>query len=183
MGLSLKREEYYTYKDWLSWDEDFRAELIDGQIVMMAPPSRTHQKVSVELVRQLANFLKGKSCQVFHAPFGVRLSKTEDTVFEPDIVVVCDKSKLNKKFCDGAPDFVIEILSPSTARYDRFIKLLKYQRAGVREYWIVDPDTKSVNVFMLENKKYVVSAYGDDDVVPVTVLEGCEIALADVFGE
>ena len=181
MGLSLKREKYYTFDEWLSWDEDVRAELVDGELVMMASPSQRHQEVLGELYFQLKSFLKGKPCKVYPAPFGVRLSNKEHTVFEPDIVVVCDKSKLGGKVFNGAPDMVVEVLSPSTARLDRLTKFHKYQQAGVREYWVVDPDTKIVQVYLLENGRYVVEAYGDSDLVPVSALEGCRITLTDVF--
>jgi Uma2 family endonuclease len=173
----------YTYEDWLSWDEDVRAELVDGNLYMMAPPSRRHQAVIMEISRQLANFLRGKPCKVFPAPFGVHLNEEEDTVFEPDIVVVCDKSKLDEKGCKGAPDFIIEILSPSSARMDRLLKYNKYQLSGVREYWIVDPETTSVQVSILENGRYYTTVYGEDGVAPVAVLPGCEIVLKDVFAE
>jgi Uma2 family endonuclease len=183
----LKEEERYTYADLIEWDEDVRAELHDGEAVMMSPPVRIHQGISTELVLQLGNFLKGKNCKLYAAPFGVRLfpkkDRSDKTVFEPDIVVICDKEKLDERGCNGAPDLVIEITSPSTARYDRIYKFRKYQQAGVREYWIVDPDTMSVHVCILENDKYVVSAYDETETIPVTVLEGCEIDLKAVFAE
>ena len=197
MPLPIERERY-TYADYCTWDDDFRCELIDGEIyvdgqlypgkpgaaVMMAPaPALGHQSISVDLTRQLANFLKGKPCKVFHAPFDVRLNAGtgDDTVVQPDIAVVCDMSKLSEKGCVGAPDLVIEILSPSSARRDRFLKLNAYQRAGVREYWIVDPDTKTVLVNILENGKYFIKSFSDADTAPVHVLEGCTIGLRDVF--
>jgi len=181
MGLSLKREGYQTFNEWLSWDEGVRAELVDGEAVMMALPSQKHQEIIMELSRQLANFLKGKPFKVYPAPFRVRLSKKEHTVFEPDIVLICDKSRLGGKIFNGAPDMVVEVLSPTSARHDRLTKYQKYQHAGVREYWIVDPDIKTVHVCLLENGRYIMEAYGDTDIVPVSVLEGCEITLADVF--
>lgn len=183
MGLGLRKEKSYTFEDWLSWDEGVRAEIMDGALVMMAPPSQKHQEIMGEIFRQLATFLKGKSCKVFPAPFGVRLAQDEHTALEPDIVVVCDRKKLDGKVCNGAPDMVVEVSSPSTARHDRLVKYHKYLHAGVREYWIVDPDTKTVQVFLLEGGKYVVNAYGDTDVVSVSVLEDCQITLEDVFAE
>jgi len=199
MPLQQENREY-TYADYLSWDESERIEIIDGipyhtyggQIVegapvMQATPSSAHQSISMELSRQLANFLKGKPCKAFAAPFTVRLEALEDdrdgTAVEPDIVVVCDHSKLDDKGCKGAPDMVVEIISPSTARKDRIIKFNKYQQAGVREYWIVDPDTKGVQVCILENGRYVTYMYADTDTAPVTVLPGCNISLPDVFAE
>jgi Uma2 family endonuclease len=143
-----------TYVDFLEWDEDFRAELHDGEVVMMAPPLTKHQQVCGELFFQIRSYLEGKSCKVFPTPFGVRLfpkkDRSDNTVFEPDIVVICDQEKLDEHGCNGPPDFVIEIISPSTAKYDRVYKLRKYEKAGVREYWIVDPETKSVQVLLLK---------------------------------
>jgi Uma2 family endonuclease len=108
---------------------------------------------------------------------------SDDTVLEPDISVICDPSKLDARGCNGAPDLVIEILSPSTARHDRIVKFRKYQEAGVREYWTVDPDTKTVQVFILDDGRYIASTYDDTDTAPISVLPGCEIKLSDVFAE
>jgi len=183
----LKEEEQYTYADYFGWDEDVRAELHDGELVMMAPPLRVHQGIITQLVYQIESYLKGKKCKVYPAPFAVRLFPEKDdsdtTVFEPDIVVICDADKLDDKGCNGAPDLVIEIISPSTARYDRIYKFRKYQQAGVKEYWIVDPETKSVQVCILENGRYIMSVYEDTEKAPVGVLEGCKIDLSGVFAE
>ena len=181
----------YTFADALTWGENERIEIIDGEAFMMAPPSRIHQKVSVAITSQLYNFREGKKCEVYPAPFGVRLFEEDgdspddvDTMVEPDISVVCDKSKLDKHGCKGAPDLVIEILSPSTLRHDRFVKLGLYQRAEVREYWIVEPETQTVQVYTLENGILQPSAfYGPSDVAKVNVLEGCFIDLGKVFTE
>jgi Uma2 family endonuclease len=181
----LKEEEFYTYADYLRWNDGERYELIDGEAYMMSTPSRLHQEISRELLGALWDFLRGKPCKVYGAPFSVRLAPAEDqsddTVVEPDIVVVCDSSKLDDRGCNGAPDLVIEILSPSTIRYDRIIKFQKYREAGVREYWIVDPEEKILTAFVLKNGEYVASAYEDTDTAPVTVLPGCEISLKAVF--
>jgi Uma2 family endonuclease len=182
--MPLPREnEKYTYEDWLSWDEDVRAELVDGEVYMMAPPSRRHQKIAGEIFGQLWAFLKGKPCEVYAGPFGVHLNEEEDTVFEPDVVVVCDKSKLDDKGCTGAPDLIVEVLSPSTGRMDKLLKLNKYQQAGVREYWIVDPQDLTVSANILEDGRYFITAYDEADVMPVAVLPGCEINLQEVFAE
>jgi Uma2 family endonuclease len=153
--------KYYTYTDFLEWDEDVRAELFDGELVMMATPLRAHQAASGELFFQIRTYLTGKKCKVYPAPFAVRLfpqkDKRDDTVFEPDIVVVCDQEKLDDKGCNGPPDMVVEIVSPSSAKYDRVLKFRKYQKAGVREYWIVDPEIKTVQVCVLENGRFVPS--------------------------
>jgi len=179
-----KQDKLYTFDEWMSWDEDVRAEIHDGKLVMMAPPTLEHQEISGAIFAQFHAHLKGKPCKVYAGPVGVRLEMRDHTVFEPDIIVVCDQSKLEGKIiCTGAPDLVVEILSPSTVRYDTFIKFQKYQAAGVAEYWIVDPESKAVQVFLLENGRYVSYMYQSHDVIPVAVLPGCEIALADVFEE
>ena len=185
-------EKYYTYADILSWDEDVRAEIIDGELYMMAPPSRIHQEISGALFAQIYNFLSDKPCKVYHAPFGVRPLEQDgdtpnkvDTLVEPDIAVVCDQSKLDDRGCKGAPDLIIEILSPSTARHDRFVKLNLYNRAKVREYWIVDPFNYTVEVLLPdESGRLMVSAvYSREHKAIVNVLPGCEIDLTAVFPE
>lgn len=182
----------YTFADVLAWDEGERAELIDGDVYQMATPSRVHQEISMELARQFANFLEGKPCRVYPAPFGVRLFEREgdrpedvDTVVEPDLCVVCDISKLDDYGCKGAPDLMVEILSPSTRRHDRLVKLDLYQRAGVREYWIVDPEYRSVQVFTRDGTGLLrpLEDYSRGDIAQVNVLEGCTINLAQVFSE
>lgn len=191
MPLPAKQERY-TFADILAWDEDERIEIINGEAFMMAPPSSRHQEISMELARQLANFLEGKRCKVYHAPFGVRLFEQDGdtpddvaTMVEPDLSVVCDRSKIDRHGCKGAPDLIIEILSPSTRRRDRLVKLNLYQRAGVREYWIVDPDSQSVQVFLPDNggSLRLHEDYGREDVAKVNVLDGCFIELSKVFSE
>jgi len=178
----------YTFTDYYSWDDGKRWELIDGipyEMHVMSPaPSRTHQWIVGQLHLQLASFFKGKPGEVYIAPFDVRLNSdnADDIVVQPDIVVVCDSSMLNEKGCKGAPDMVIEVLSQSTARHDRLVKFRLYQNAGVREYWIVDPDSRTVSAHVLENGKYIVTPYGDEGSAPVHVLEGFEIKLPEVFG-
>jgi len=182
----LREEKRYTYADYLTWDDSQRWELIDGIPYAMAPaPSQSHQEASSELHRQIANFLKGKPCKVFAAPFDVRLNvgNDDDTIMQPDLLVVCDSSKLDGKSCNGAPDLVIEILSQSTAQRDKWVKFNVYQRAGVREYWIVDPDAKAVAAHLLENGNYTAKAYGDTGTAPVGVLPGCEIDLQEIFAQ
>ncbi len=182
----------YTFADVLSWDEDERIEIISGKVFMMATPSRIHQKITGELFRQLANFLEGKQCEVYAAPFGVRLFEQDgdseenvDTVVEPDISVVCDRSKLDKRGCKGAPDMIVEVLSPSSLRHDRLVKLNLYQQAGVREYWIIDPENRAVQVFLQDGSGSlrICEEYGSQDVAKVNVLDGCFIELSKVFSE
>ncbi len=181
----------YTFADYLTWDEDEHIELIDGEAVMMAPPSTKHQVISGEIFRQLANFLEGKKCLAIPAPFAVRLFEGNKdvpenvrTVVEPDISVICDRSKLDGHGCKGAPDMVIEILSPSNLRHDRLVKLNLYQQAGVREYWIVSPEAQTVEVFLLKDGWLVPHGfYEKDGIAKVNVLEGCFIELCKVFKE
>ena len=182
----------YTFEDALMWDGGERIEIIDGEAVMMAPPSRIHQKISFEIGRQIGNYLEGKKCEIYLAPFGVRLFEKDgdapgdvDTMVEPDISVVCDKNKLDKHGCKGAPDMVIEVLSPASLRHDRLVKLGLYQRAGVREYWIVDPKNKAVQVFLRDGSGSlkIHEEYGPRDVAKVNVLDGCFVELGKVFTE
>ncbi len=189
--MPLPQEKRYTLADALAWDEQDRIELIDGYPVMMAPPSRAHQEAVMELSAQLHAYLKGKKCKVYPAPFAVRLFEQDgespedvDTLVEPDVSVVCDPSKLDEIGCKGAPDLVMEVLSPSTMRHDRFTKFNLYQRAGVREYWIVNPAEKSVQVFVLEEGHYAAKDFGiAGGTVRVNVLEDCTIDLSQVFSE
>lgn len=188
MALPLKKESY-TFADCLTWPENERIELIDGEAVLMSLPSTVHQKISGELFRQLANFLEGKKCEVFSAPFGVRLFEKDgdspenvDTMVEPDISVICDRDKLDRHGCKGAPDLIVEILSPSTQRRDRLIKLELYQRAGVREYWLVSPEEQTVQVLLFTNGLLLPrELYKKGDIAKVNVLEGCFLELEKVF--
>ena len=191
MALPAEKDRY-TFADVLAWEENERAEIIDGGTVMMAPLSTAHQLISGALFAQLHNFLEGKKCQVIPAPFAVRLFEKDgdgpddvDTMVEPDISVVCDRDKLDGKGCKGAPDMVIEILSPSTHRHDRITKYNLYQRAGVREYWIVEPETQTVQVFLRNESGLLLphESYSREDVAKVNVLNGCFIELGKVFPE
>ena len=189
MAVPAEKKMKYTLADCLAWEEGTRGEIIDGEAVMMAPPSTAHQLISMELARQLANFLEGRKCRVLPAPFAVRLferagDKPEDvqTVVEPDLSVVCDSAKLDKYGCRGAPDLVVEVLSPSTQRHDRLVKLDLYQRAGVREYWIVSPEEQTVQVLLLRSGLLLPhELYGPEDIAKVNVLEGCFVELSKVF--
>ncbi len=191
MALPAEKERY-TFADVLTWPGDERAELIDGEVVMMAPPTTTHQLISGEIFRQLANYLEGKKCRAIPAPFAVRLFEKDGeapedigTVVEPDISIVCDTSKLDKHGCKGAPDMVVEILSPSTQRHDRLVKLSLYQRAGVREYWIVNPEDQTVQVMLMDGGGVLQlhEVYDRQGVAKVNVLDGCFIELGKVFAE
>jgi len=182
--MNLAEEEIkYTYKDYVKWNNKIRYELIDGVPCAMASPSRLHQTISRKLLVQLDNFLRGKTCEVFHAPFDVRLNagSFDDIVVQPDLLIVCDESKHDGKSVMGAPDMIIEILSLANTRHDTNVKFRLYQKSGVCEYWIVDPYNKAVQAYVLKNEKYTGRIYRDDDVIPVYTLKGCQINLADVF--
>ncbi|MCL1837462.1 MAG: Uma2 family endonuclease [Treponema sp.] len=179
-NLAYKLEENYTYADYLYWDDGERYELIDGIAYMMAAPSTLHQRVSREFFLAICEFLKNKPCEAFSAPYDVRLFPEEDnsdtTVVQPDILVVCDSSKLSDgKACKGAPDLVIEILSDSSVIMDRKVKAELYRIAGVKEYWIVNTDTLEVMVNVLTNGQYVPTFYRDH--VQSSVLQGLDIDL------
>ncbi len=187
--MPLPKERKYTYADYLKWPENERWEIIDGVAYMQAAPTWQHQSISGELYRQFSNYLSDKKCRVFSAPFDVCLSevKQEDDdinkVVQPDLVVICDESKLRKTGYFGVPTLIIEISSPATSRRDRVYKFNIYEKAGVKEYWIVDPDGKFVNVFSLqENGRYGrPEIYTDENKVKVTVFQHLEIDLSMVF--
>lgn len=159
MAQQALNQPLYTYRDYLTWPEDYRCELIDGRSFAMAPaPSLDHQTVVVELTAQIASQLRGKPCRVLSAPLDVRLpEKTESeneitNVVQPDILVVCDANKLDQKGCLGAPDWIIEVLSPRTAAKDHIHKRLLYERHGVLEYWLVHPADRLVTVYRLNTE-------------------------------
>ena len=192
MNSALKLEDrHYTYADYYAWDlaEGERYELIYGEAYEMAAPSRIHQEILGALFVQLHTFLKGKPCKVYAAPLDVRLfakeDESDDTVVQPDIIVVCDHSKWDKKDSgyNGAPTLAIEILSPSNRAHDNLLKFNLYRDAGVKEYWVVDPEMKGVHIHSLTDAGYLTVAYGEKAAAPVGVLEGCVITLADAFGE
>ena len=167
MGLPKRDIETHTYADYLTWPDDARYELIDGVAYAMAPaPVRRHQEVVGELFRQIADALDGKTCRPYLAPFDVRLPKLKskasnkvDSVVQPDISVICDRDKLDERGCLGAPDWIIEVLSPSTASHDQIVKHALYERFGVREYWLVHPVDKLVIIYTLSE-----GAYGKPDI-------------------
>lgn len=189
----LAENETYTFADYLSWDAPERYELIDGEAVLLAAPSPSHQEISGAIYAQLWNYLEGKKkCKAYHAPFDVRLFEQEgdspenvDTVVQPDITLVCDLSRLDDRGYRGAPDMLLEILSPSTRRYDRLTKLELYQRAGVKEYWIVNPDEQTAQVYLLDEHGLLRlrEEYDRKGIAKVNSLDGCFIELSRVFPE
>ena len=173
----------YTYSDYLTWDDDQRWELIDGVPFMMSAPSRLHQEISGNLFGELYILLKGKPCRVYSAPFDVRLNADtfDNTVVQPDVIVICNKDVLDKAGCKGPPDLVIEVLSQSTSSRDKKLKFEKYREAKIKEYWIADPNAKTVSVSILENGDYSTRVYGEKDMLPIHMLENSEIDLKEVF--
>lgn len=152
--MPLPQANIYTIEDIHALPEGTRAELIDGQIYYMAPPTRKHQDITGELFGTIREYIKSKkgTCKPYVSPFAVYLDETNYTYVEPDISVICDRNKLNDRGCVGAPDWIIEVVSPSTRRADYFTKLFKYRTAGVREYWIVDPDKNRIQVYNFEHE-------------------------------
>lgn len=177
---ALAQEKSYTINDIYALPDGERAELIDGQIYMMAPPSRKHQTIARELFSSINSYIKSKSgsCEPFFAPFAVFLNKDDANYVEPDISVICDKSKLTDKGCLGAPDWIIEIVSPSSKRMDYFTKLFKYCTSGVREYWIVDPDKKRITVYDFESED--TQDYTFSDSVKASIFDNLYINFSDI---
>ena len=190
MADAMRTEDYedkrrYTYADYLEWEGPERFQLINGEVFEMASPSVAHQALQVELLTDFNNWLRGKPCRVFGSPLDVRLfpkeDKSDNTVVQPDLLVICDQSKLDKGSVNGPPDLVIEIVSPSNTHSELFLKFQYYLKAGVREYWVVDPESKKVSVHVYENGHYISTIYEDNDRIPVSVLTGLEISLEDLW--
>ncbi len=160
MASVQPRSGEFSYADYLAWPESERWQLLDGHAYSMAPPSLAHQRVVFELARQIGNQLEGHPCQGFAAPVGVRLPAADEadaeirTVFEPDLLVVCDPGKLDARGVRGAPDFIIEVLSPSTAAFDLVDKRQRYERAGVGELWLIDPISGVLTVYRREGEQF-----------------------------
>lgn len=186
--MPLPKSQHCTYADYLSWDSKSKYELFDGVPVMQARPSILHQHAQAQLARQLANFLEDKPCRVFpeievlFPDHDQQAAGDVQNVYVPDIAVVCEPEKLTEQYCFGAPTVIMEILSPSTAKADRVLKLNRYQSAGVREYWIISPQERTINAFLLQNGVYRLSgAYSETDTAPVSSLPGCFINLGGIF--
>jgi Uma2 family endonuclease len=186
----LDLNKTYTYADYLLWQFQERVELLKGRILQMSAPSRYHQKISQRLSFFISKHLWKSPCEVYAAPFDVRLphfsekkNKNIITVVQPDICVICDKTKLDAKGCIGAPDFIIEILSPGNSRKEMKEKYEIYEEAGVKEYWLIHPEEKMVQRFVLnEQGKYIgLQPLVVDDIATTAVLQGLEIHLIDVF--
>ncbi|WAR44814.1 Uma2 family endonuclease [Methylomonas rapida] len=183
MGFALEQDKHYTYRDYLTWPDDFRCELIDGKIYLMTPaPLLAHQDVAGEIFTQAKLALRGKSCRAFIAPVDVRLpspaeaDENTDVVVQPDVFVVCDVGKLDRRGVRGAPDWVVEVLSPSTAGKDQIEKRRIYERHGVLEYWLVHPTDRILTIYRLINGEFgKPDIYPLEEQTPVAVLPGVTI--------
>ena len=191
MSLAFNENVIYTYKDYASWNDDERWELIQGIPYCMSPaPSRMHQEISRNLFVKFANYLDGKQCKVYYSPFDVRIpieGASDDNIInvvQPDIVVICDKNKLDDKGCIGSPDLIIEIISPSTAKKDLNEKFSLYEQAGVTEYWVVYPYEKIIFIYSLVNGKYNEGIeYDVSKSIAVGIFDKLSIDLKDIFKE
>lgn len=181
-AYKTKKQGEFTVDDYYAIPEDVRVELIDGVIYYMGAPTTKHQSLVTEILYILMEHVKKNKgcCKVFCAPVDVQLDCDEKTMVQPDVLVVCDENKINKGGIFGAPDLVVEVLSPSTRKKDMSVKLVKYMGAGVREYWIVDPDAKRVIVYDWEQEE-ILNIYGFGDKVPVGIFGGkCEVEFSDM---
>lgn len=173
----LKMEKVYTTADIYALPEGERAELIDGEIYYMAPPSTKHQRILNFINTEINMYIRKNNgeCEVFPAPFAIFLNENDKNYVEPDISVICDKDKITDQGCNGAPDWIIEIVSPGSRKMDYYRKLFKYRTAGVREYWVVDPDKEITTVYHFELDNMEEYLFGED--VPVGIYEGFSIKL------
>lgn len=180
--MPMPKSGEFTSADYWNLPEGVRAELIDGVLYDMAPPSWEHQKIVAGLVRRLGNHVEtnGGPCQVVGAPIAVNLCADDSTWVEPDVIVVCDPEKVSARGCEGAPDFVAEVVSPSSVTMDYFTKAARYQRAGVREYWIVDPAARQTSVYRYQDGPNLLACYPFDAAVPVGVFKGLAITVAEL---
>lgn len=181
--LFSKKQGEFTVEDYYNLPDEIRVELIDGVFYDMAAPTAVHQIISLKLGAMLEEYVEARhgSCSVFVAPLDVQLDRDDKTMVQPDVLVVCDESKIRMDVVSGAPDLVVEVLSPSTRKKDTGLKLSKYKNTGVREYWVVDPDKMTILVYDL-TKEDAVSLYGFDGQVPVGIFDGnCVIDFARIY--
>ena len=182
----------YTFADYLTWMDDKRRELIEGAVKLMSPaPSTTHQQILFKLSLTIGNYISGSPCKIFFAPFDVRFPENQSeksdkeiiTVVQPDISIICDDKKLDEKGCLGAPDFIAEITSPTSLKRDIEEKFRVYEKHGVREYWIIFPEIKSVNVFVLDKtgKYHLEGMYASDSKAKVNIFDDLEVDLKELF--
>lgn len=180
--MALAPERVYTIEDIYALPDGQRAELIDGQMYMTAPPRTIHQRISYAIARKISDYIDRNNgdCDVFLAPFAVFLNADGKNYVEPDISVICDKGKLDEYGCNGAPDWIIEIASPSDSHRDYGIKLFKYRTAGVREYWIVNPKTRTVTVYDFEDESGT-GQYTFDDEIPGRIYRDLILRISDLL--
>jgi Uma2 family endonuclease len=182
-------ERTFTYADYREWEleQGERYELIDGTAYAMAAPNAYHQSILMEMARQFANYLQGKPCKAYPAPYDVRLfyevDESDTTMVQPDISVVCDKDKRGPEGCRGAPDLVVEILSPGNSAIEMERKFEIYRQAGVREYWVLEPEYKCLHAYRFENGQIFTHSYSSKDTAPVEIFPGLSIAMEPVFAE
>ncbi|WP_066365210.1 Uma2 family endonuclease [Neobacillus fumarioli] len=192
MGIADKNSKDMTYKEYANWKEDERCEVLDGRIISMAPSSLPeHQEISMQLSIEFGTYLRGKTCRVYAAPIDVYLFENaqkkwiDENVQNwviPDLVVICDPNKIKRSKILGAPDLVVEIISSSSAKIDRMDKRLAYQRAGVKEYWIIDPANQVVEVYLLKNHTLELhDVYNRENSIPVHIFNDFLIDLTAIF--
>ena len=187
MSALPKESPYFTYANYKEWElkEGERYEIIYGEAFAMAAPNERHQAILGELYGQLYVFLKDKPCKVYPAPFDVRLfyqeNESDNTVVQPDITIICDKKKIGTEGCRGAPDLVIEIVSPTNTATEMERKYKLYRQAGVREYWVVDPENKGITVHYFKDDKISAAIYGSSGLAPVEIFPGFNIELDRLF--
>lgn len=176
----VRKEETYTIEDIYALPEGERAELIDGEIYDMAPPNRRHQKILNFINTEINLYIRKNNgeCEIYPSPFAVFLNEDDRNYVEPDISVICDQSKLDDKGCNGAPDWIIEIVSPGSRQMDYYKKLFKYRTAGVREYWVVDPERQFVTVYNFEKDNMEEYSFGED--VPAGIYEDFSIKVSEM---
>lgn len=182
-AYQVKKQGKYTVEDYYALPDERRVELIDGVIYDMGAPTTIHQMICTAIWRELIEYIEAKKgeCLPFVSPIDVQLDRDDKTMVQPDVLVVCDREKVIKRCIYGAPDFIVEILSLSSRKKDMFTKLAKYKEAGVREYWLVDPDKKQVLVYDLEHEELPI-IYGFDSKVPVMIFDGeCEMDFAEIY--
>ena len=180
--MQVPQERIYTSEDYWNLPEGQRAELIDGKLYAMSPPNRIHQRLVSRLTQIIGSFIDSNkgTCEVYPAPFAVNLNADDKVWVEPDISVICDKDKLSDQGCKGAPDWIIEIVSPSSTRMDYSVKLFKYRTAGVREYWIINPMKKAVQTYVFEGEEDS-NLFSFDDEIPVYIFNGLTIRISDLL--
>lgn len=183
MPLPIESTDNFTLEDYYNLPDDVRAEFIEGKIYYMASPTQEHQEISGEVFRRIANYIaeKGGPCKVLTAPFDVKVNENKDDIVQPDIIVVCDPQKLDGKKCNGAPNWIIEIASPSNITNDYVRKLKLYKEAGVEEYWIINPEEKTIVVYEFNNKNgETVSEYSFENRVKPSIYEDFVIDFKEV---